>query len=90
MALHKQIILIDLAYVAYSYMKLILQPTPLTAPQISETSCSPESYFLKLNSTGFFLFFSTISRFEIFSGVGPLSPECAQIYHKVEGLGLHV
>lgn len=56
MALHKQIILIDLASVASSYMKLILQPTPLTAPQISEPSCSPEFYFLKLNSTGFFLF----------------------------------
>ena len=56
MALHQQTILIDLASVAYSYMKLILQPTPLTAPQISETACSPESYFLKLNSTGFFLF----------------------------------
>ena len=65
MALHKQIMLIDLAYVAYSCVKLILQPTPLTALQISETSCFPESYFLKLNSTGSFLFFQLYRGFKL-------------------------
>lgn len=54
MALHKQIILIDPAYTAYSDMELILQPTPLAALEISEMSRSPESYFLKLNSTASF------------------------------------
>lgn len=60
MALHKQVIFIDLAYIAYSYIELILQPTPLADLQISETLC------LKLNKLAPFIV-SNISRFLIFS-----------------------